>query len=139
MKPSEALAAQRAELAAGFPAIAVEVDATFQAIAQGGKVEGAPELVVTDGIVAALQAASSGLQLLVNTAKIAPGTSGGPLLDRCGRVVRINTFGVATADGLPVAFSYAQKSETLIDFLTSAGLSSSVADGPCPPESPGGR
>lgn len=57
----------------------------------------------------------TGVQVLLHTASIARGNSGGPLLDRCGRVIGVNsaltkaeegdsTFGFAIADAEVIAF-----------------------------------
>ena len=53
---------------------------------------------------------------LLHTAPIARGNSGGPLLDSCGRVVGVNSFG-ADSDGSDAEFYFAVSLRELLPFL----------------------
>ena len=58
---------------------------------------------VTSGIVSAKRVSRSGVNLLQTDAAINPGSSGGPLFDRDGRVVGVNTGKLfESSDGRPV-------------------------------------
>ncbi len=99
-------------IAAGFPQAIMQTDANFRALLDGNS-QAIPELAVTDGLVSAVQTLDSGLVVMPHTAAISRGNSGGPLVDRCGRAVGVNTFGFFNAEqGERV--SYAQKVEALL-------------------------
>jgi S1-C subfamily serine protease len=53
---------------------------------------------------------------LLHTAPIARGSSGGPLLDECGRVVGVNSFG-AESGGADAEFFFAVSTRELLPFL----------------------
>ena len=58
---------------------------------------------ITKGIVSAKRISASGVRLLQTDAAFNPGTSGGPLFDRDGRVVGVNTLKIfESGDGRPV-------------------------------------
>jgi S1-C subfamily serine protease len=78
-------------VAAGYPGAVVGHDRNFLELLKGDARK-APELVLTRGEVSAIQNRDRGLPSVVHTATISSGNSGGPLMDRCGRVVGINTF-----------------------------------------------
>ena len=59
---------------------------------------------------------SKSVDSLLHTAAIAPGNSGGPLVDACGRVVGINSFG-SVADGGGAEFYFAISIRELSAFL----------------------
>ena len=121
-------------IAAGFPQAIMQTDANFQALLDGN-LRAIPELAVTDGLVSAVQNLPSGLTVMPHTAAISRGNSGGPLVDRCGRVVGVNTFGFFNAEqGERV--SYAQKEDSLIAFLTANGVTVTELTGPCQPAAP---
>jgi len=106
-------------IAAGFPQAIMQTDANFRALLDGNS-QAIPELAVTDGLVSAVQTLDSGLVVMPHTAAISRGNSGGPLVDRCGRAVGVNTFGFFNAEqGERV--SYAQKVEALLAFLGANG------------------
>ena len=73
---------------------------------------------------------SKSVESLLHTAPIAPGNSGGPLVDACGRVLGINSFG-AVADGGGAEFYFAISVRELVTFLEGQGVSVSGATGEC--------
>jgi len=77
--------------AAGYPGLVVEKDPSFERLIRGD-MSAAPDLNLTQGSVQSLQNSSAGVPLVLHTAEIARGNSGGPLVDACGRVVGVNTF-----------------------------------------------
>lgn len=67
---------------------------------------------------------------ILHTAPIARGNSGGPLLDSCGRVLGVNSFG-ADSDGSDAEFYFAVSIRELIPFLRENGIDPSVNALPC--------
>ena len=61
----------------------------------------------------------TGVQVLLHTASIARGNSGGPLLDRCGRVIGINSA-ITRADEGDSTFGFAIADTALATFLREA-------------------
>ncbi|WP_379546055.1 trypsin-like peptidase domain-containing protein [Qipengyuania sp. DSG2-2] len=67
---------------------------------------------------------------LLHTAPIARGNSGGPLLDGCGRVLGVNSFG-ADSEGADAEFYFAVSNRELLPFLEAADITPRVNAGPC--------
>lgn len=67
---------------------------------------------------------------ILHTAPIARGNSGGPLLDGCGRVIGVNSFG-ADSDGTDAEFYFAVSTRELLPFLRKNGVEPTVNTSPC--------
>ncbi|MBL0923905.1 MAG: trypsin-like peptidase domain-containing protein [Sphingomonadaceae bacterium] len=73
---------------------------------------------------------SKSVESILHTAPIAPGNSGGPVVDACGRVVGINSFG-SVADGGGAEFYFAVSNRELSSFLANEGLDLRTVTGEC--------
>jgi S1-C subfamily serine protease len=98
-------------IAAGFPGLTVSSDPDGVS----------PDVVFSQGEVSVVQPQPNGVGLVIHTANIAPGSSGGPLLNRCGVLVGVNTF-VGTGDQADGRALYSLSPAALADYLTSVGL-----------------
>lgn len=116
-------------VAAGYPAVVVQNDVNFQRLLRGD-VSAAPDLNLTKGSVQSLQPGPGGTPLLVHTASIAKGNSGGPLVDNCGRVVGVNTF-INVDQSQSAKINYAIRSQAVAAFVQAAGASARVDARPC--------
>jgi serine protease Do len=85
--------------------------------------------VKTKGSVSAGRSAK-GFETILHTAAIGGGNSGGPLVDACGRVVGINSFGT-TANGGDAEFFFAISVKEVRGFLTRNSIKMRSVDGPC--------
>lgn len=85
--------------------------------------------VASDGIVSNIDQIN-GVNALVHDADIARGNSGGPLVDKCGRVVGINTF-ISRADDGDSPFSFAISVQEIAAFLQDADQRFTGVATPC--------
>ena len=67
---------------------------------------------------------------VLHTAPIARGNSGGPLLDACGRVLGVNSFG-ADSDGSDAEFYFAVSTRELLPFLRANNIEARTNALPC--------
>src|SRR5258706_417245 len=74
--------------------------------------------------------AMSGVEVLLHTASIARGNSGGPLLDQCGRVIGINSALTKSEDG-DASFGFAIANSELAAFLGQAKQPYAAVGTPC--------
>ena len=68
---------------------------------------------------------------ILHTAQLGAGNSGGPLLDTCGRVLGVNSFGTISHNGTDSSFFFAISMHELQPFLIAAGVNPHLASLPC--------
>jgi len=121
-------------IAAGFPGFVMETDATYHRLQQGDATA-IPQPAVTQGSVVALQTGNDELPIIVHTATIAQGNSGGPLVDSCGRVLGVNTFGRFDQESV-LRLNFALRTDGLRAFLDRQGVAYTSNDAACTPPAP---
>jgi len=116
-------------IAAGFPGDVLALDSSFAAL-KNGDPGAVPDLTVTDGTINTEQQIAPQTLLLMHSAPLSSGNSGGPLVDMCGRVVGVNTF---VRKGPMQNRGFAQSAGDLMAFLAGTVAAPSVIDAPCAP------
>ncbi len=86
--------------------------------------------VKTRGYVSAGRS-SKEFDTILHTAPIGAGNSGGPLLDACGRVVGVNSFGTVSDNSTDSAFYFAISMRELSRFLQQNNVQAHASDLPC--------
>ncbi len=88
------------------------------------------EAVKTRGYLSGGRSSRS-FDTLLHTAPIGSGNSGGPLLDSCGRVLGINSFGTVSDNNTDSAFYFAISMRELAAFLKRAKVEPHLSGLPC--------
>lgn len=86
--------------------------------------------VKTSGTVSTGRA-SHGFDTLLHTAPMAMGNSGGPLVDDCGRVLGVNSFGSEGESSTDAEFGFAVSNREVASFLRQAGVQFQRSGVPC--------
>ncbi|MDR2351889.1 MAG: serine protease [Deltaproteobacteria bacterium] len=126
----------------GYPGLVTKNDISTQGL-RNGDIDAlkAPPLVTTEGITNAIVVPKKNIpQVVVHSAQIAKGNSGGPLINGHGEVVGINTW-VYSERNEDAFFNMAQSSSTIVQFLQEHGVTVLLAQGqrlltPTGPRSP---
>lgn len=116
-------------VAAGYPGAILQFDEQFQRLRSGDS-SAAPDLAITSGNVTVLQNPESN-PIIGHTAPILSGNSGGPLVDFCGRLMGINTFGPTGVQTI----GYAQSAKMVQRFLSREGVNVTSSNSRCQPVS----
>jgi S1-C subfamily serine protease len=92
-----------------------------------------PEVSIATGNVQSFTEVSGTMKrLIVHTAKMWPGNSGGPLVDLCGRTVGVNTQALIPRGGGADVYE-AQMASSVSDFLAGNGQAVKLEDSHCTP------
>jgi S1-C subfamily serine protease len=116
-------------VSAGYPGLTIVNDAGFRRLVSGDA-SAAPELVLSRGEVQAVQQSPSGTEVLVHSGDVMQGSSGGPIVDTCGRAIGMNTY-IAVDEQQSGRVSYALSARSLESFVRHAGVPLTVQETPC--------
>ena len=76
----------------GYPGAALDGTVTWSSLMSGDWLVD-PEVVASKGNIHLVTRNQKNVEVIVHSAKISPGSSGGPLFDQCSNVIGINTYG----------------------------------------------
>ena len=106
----------------GFPGYITEIDPKLSALARGDE-KSVPEVVYSEGVVSVILERKP--PVILHTASISQGNSGGPLINAQGVVVGINTF-IKTADKSRAQANIALPGKDLALFMKENGVTAAV-------------
>lgn len=115
---------------AGFPGFELTLDPKFKALLEKGEWSAIPELVVSSGEISVVRGGGAEPTLIAHTAIVSQGNSGGPLVDRCGRVIGINTL-IRLDDNSRRQGNYALGGNALLAYLRQHQIPITVAEKKC--------
>jgi S1-C subfamily serine protease len=112
----------------GYPDIAIQYDPSYMSLFSG-RLEAleSPSVVFTEGTVNNVFV-SGPSDVIMHSAKVSAGNSGGPLVNINGEVVGINTLNVIGYDDKAV-LNFAMSARDVVDFLANNGVEPLLADG----------
>jgi len=116
-------------VSAGYPGLTIQNDNGFRQLLSGNAAA-APELVLSRGEIQAVQPSATGTQVLVHSGDVMQGSSGGPIVDGCGRAIGMNTY-IAVDEQQSGRVSYALAAGGLAGFLRQAGVPAAVQASQC--------
>lgn len=114
---------------AGYPAYIAQSDPQLHSLL-GGNSQAAPSMVFTSGEVSVVQGSAAGTKIIVHTADMSQGSSGGPLVDACGRVTGVNTF-IGNDDQSGRRGLYSLAGSGLMSFLNASNVAFQKAESEC--------
>lgn len=117
-------------VAAGYPGFVTLTDISMRQMFEKGDFSKAPSLVMNQGSIQALQPISASDEWIVHSTDISQGNSGGPLVDRCGRVIGINTFIRVDSENAG-RVSYALSAKGIAGFIKSYGVTPALDRAVC--------
>jgi serine protease Do len=114
-------------IAAGFPTNVITADKQFQDL-QAGRAVGMPQVVLSRGDIRVVENQGGPTPVVAHTAEISEGNSGGPLVNSCGQLVGINTFGIQLP-GQSRSSSFAIGNAAISRFLKTQNVALQTGDG----------
>jgi S1-C subfamily serine protease len=115
---------------AGFPGFELRLDPKFAALLDKGEISAVPEMVVSSGEISVVRGGGDDPTVIAHTAIVSQGNSGGPLVDRCGRVIGINTL-IRLDDDSRRQGNYALGGKALLAYLRQHQIPVTVAEKKC--------
>ena len=121
--------------AVGFPGFLIAEDQGLQAL-RDGDMSAAPEVISTVGNIARPAQMHEEASYILHNAEVAPGNSGGPLLDVCGRAIGVNTLVGAQDEARAFRTSLSIDSAQTAEFLRLHGVGFTLQEEACRPAPP---